>query len=80
MRERAARWCMMRWSGSGTRWGRRALRQMTTEERDGVLEWCIDEALKRTEESVRQRGSRPTLQVQREQAAQAAELRGWSWR
>jgi probable DNA repair protein len=43
-----------------------ALRKMTTEERDGVLEWSIDEALKRTEESSATVWDVAYLQVQRE--------------
>ena len=42
-----------------------ALRKMTTEERDGVLEWSIDEALKRTEESSATVWDVAYLQVQR---------------
>lgn len=43
-----------------------ALRTMTTEERDGVLDWCITEALKRTEESSATTWDTAYLQVQRE--------------
>jgi ATP-dependent helicase/nuclease subunit B len=42
------------------------LRKMTTEERDGVLDWCITEALKRTEESSATTWDAAYLQVQRE--------------
>ena len=49
-----------------------ALRKMTTEERDGVLEWSIDEALKRTEESSATVWDVAYLQVQRDETAQTA--------
>jgi ATP-dependent helicase/DNAse subunit B len=42
-----------------------ALRKMTSEERDGVLDWSIDEALKRTEESSATVWDVAYLQVQR---------------
>ncbi len=52
-----------------------ALRKMTTEERDGVLEWSIDEALKRTEESSATAWDAAYLQVQRERLRRL--LSGW---
>ena len=52
-----------------------ALRKMTTEERDGVLEWSIDEALKRTEESSATVWDAAYLQVQRERLRRL--LSGW---
>jgi ATP-dependent helicase/nuclease subunit B len=43
-----------------------ALKLMTIEERDGVLEWCITEALKRTEEASATAWDAAYLQVQRD--------------
>jgi ATP-dependent helicase/nuclease subunit B len=52
-----------------------ALRKMTTEERDGALEWCIDEALTRTERSSATPWDAAYLQVQRERLRRL--LSGW---
>jgi ATP-dependent helicase/nuclease subunit B len=43
-----------------------ALKSMTMEERDGMLEWCITEALKRTEETSATAWEAAYLQVQRD--------------
>jgi ATP-dependent helicase/nuclease subunit B len=43
-----------------------ALRLMTAEERDGLLEWCINEGLKRTEETSATAWDAAYLQVQRD--------------
>ena len=43
-----------------------ALKSMTIEERDGVLEWCITEALKRTEETSTTAWDAAYMQVQRD--------------
>jgi len=43
-----------------------ALKRMTVEERDGVLEWCIGEALKRTEETSATAWDAAYMQVQRD--------------
>jgi ATP-dependent helicase/nuclease subunit B len=42
-----------------------ALKSMTVEERDGVLDWCISEALKRTEESSSTLWDAAYIEVQR---------------
>jgi ATP-dependent helicase/nuclease subunit B len=51
------------------------LRKMTTEERDDALEWCIAEALKRTEESSATTWDAAYMQVQRERLHRL--LSGW---
>jgi ATP-dependent helicase/nuclease subunit B len=43
-----------------------ALKSMTIEERDGLLQWCIDEGLKKTEEVCTTTWDAAYLQVQRE--------------
>jgi probable DNA repair protein len=43
-----------------------ALKSMTTEERDGVLEWCLTESLKRTEELSATTWDAAYMQVQRD--------------
>jgi probable DNA repair protein len=43
-----------------------ALKSMTTEERDGVLEWCLTEALKKTEEVSATPWDAAYMQVQRD--------------
>jgi ATP-dependent helicase/nuclease subunit B len=50
------------------------LKSMTTEERDGVLEWCITEALKRTEATSATAWDTAYLQVQRDRLRR---LLGW---